>query len=219
MVQENNIVDVWNAVLLELKNQVPDSTFTAWILPLEPQYFDETSFVVHTGHSLAMSILRNHMDDINNAVKTVMGKSLFVKILHNEELEKKLAKKSKAKILQSNNENATPKIQYESLTQMQSSNLNLKYKFENFVVGSNNKLAYVAAQTVAQKPGEKYNPLYIYGGPGLGKTHIMQAIGHYIIKNKPNLKVLFISAEEFVNDVVNSLAFGIEKNEKMLYNI
>ena len=78
MVQENNIVDVWNAVLLELKNQVPDSTFTAWILPLEPQYFDETSFVVHTGHSLAMSILRNHMDDINNAVKTVMGKSLFV---------------------------------------------------------------------------------------------------------------------------------------------
>jgi len=214
MVQENNIVDVWNAVLLELKNQVPDSTFTAWILPLEPQYFDETSFVVHTGHSLAMSILRNHMDDINNAVKTVMGKSLFVKILHNEELEKKLAKKSKAKILQSNNENATPKIQYDSLTQMQSSNLNLKYKFENFVVGSNNKLAYVAAQTVAQKPGEKYNPLYIYGGPGLGKTHIMQAIGHYIIKNKPNLKVLFISAEEFVNDVVNSLAFGIEKNEK-----
>lgn len=214
MVQENNIVDVWNAVLLELKNQVPDSTFTAWILPLEPQYFDETSFVVHTGHSLAMSILRNHMDDINNAVKTVMGKSLFVKILHNEELEKKLAKKSKAKILQSNNENTTPKIQYDSLTQMQSSNLNLKYKFENFVVGSNNKLAYVAAQTVSQKPGEKYNPLYIYGGPGLGKTHIMQAIGHYIIKNKPNLKVLFISAEEFVNDVVNSLAFGIEKNEK-----
>ena len=98
---------------------------------------------------------------------------------------------------------------------MQSSNLNLKYKFENFVVGSNNKLAYVAAQTVAQHPGTKYNPLYIYGGPGLGKTHVMQAIGHYIIKNRPDLKVLFITAEEFVNDVVNALARGDEKTKNM----
>ena len=98
---------------------------------------------------------------------------------------------------------------------MQSSNLNLKYKFENFVVGSNNKLAFVAAQTVAQHPGEKYNPLYIYGGPGLGKTHIMQAIGNYIIKNKPELKVQFVQAEEFVNDVVNALANGGDRVDKM----
>ena len=214
MGQEKNIIDVWNAVLLEIKNQLPDSTFTAWVLPLEPQYFDETTFVIHTGHSLATSILRNHMDCITQAVSSVVGRTLHVKIIHDEELEKKLAKKSKAKSFQPSDENTLPKMQYDSLTQMQSSNLNLKYKFENFVVGSNNKLAYVAAQTVAQKPGEKYNPLYIYGGPGLGKTHIMQAIGHYVIKNSPNLKVLFISAEEFVNDVVNSLASGMDKNDQ-----
>lgn len=98
---------------------------------------------------------------------------------------------------------------------MQSSNLNLKYKFENFVVGANNKLAYVAAKAVAESPGIKYNPLYIYGGPGLGKTHLMQAIGHYIIKNKPSLKVKFVQAEEFVNDVVNALARGYDTIDKM----
>ena len=216
MGQENNIIEVWNAVLQELKTLVSDSTFTAWILPLEPQYFDDNCFVLHTGHSLAATLLnRNHYDDIANAVKNATNKSLHVKILFDEEWAKKMAKKTKAKVAQQQEENQVPKMQYDSLTQMQSSNLNLKYKFENFVVGSNNKLAYVAAQTVAQKPGTKYNPLYIYGGPGLGKTHIMQAIGHYIIKNRPDLKVLFISAEEFVNDVVNALARGDEKTKKM----
>lgn len=216
MGQENNIIEVWNAVLLELKNQISDSTFTAWILPIEPQYFDDNCFVLHTGHSLAATLLnKNHYDDIAQAVKKVLGKDLHIKILFDEELAKKISKKTKTKTVQLQEENDITKIQYDSLTQMQSSNLNLKYKFENFVVGSNNKLAYVAAQTVAQKPGVKYNPLYIYGGPGLGKTHIMQAIGHYIIKNSPNLKVLFISAEEFVNDVVNALARGDEKTKKM----
>jgi len=216
MGQENNIIEVWNTVLSELKNQISDSTFTAWILPLEPQYFDENCFILHTGHSLAATLLnRNHYDEIAAAVKKNIGKDLQVKILFDEELAKKISKKSKAKVVQQADETDIPKMQYDSLTQMQSSNLNLKYKFENFVVGSNNKLAYVAAQTVAQKPGLKYNPLYIYGGPGLGKTHIMQAIGHYIIKNNHSLKVLFISAEEFVNDVVNALARGDEKTKKM----
>ena len=89
------------------------------------------------------------------------------------------------------------------------------WQHRNFTFGLIALFFYVAAQTVAQKPGEKYNPLYIYGGPGLGKTHIMQAIGHYIIKNRPDLKVLFITAEEFVNDVVNALARGDEKTKNM----
>ena len=166
---------------------------------------------------------KNHYPEIASAVKEVLKKDLEVKIIFDEELAKTLSKKSAKRVAQYEKENADLKnknsqgfkYQYDSLTHMQSSNLNLKYKFENFVVGSNNKLAYVAAQTVAQKPGIKYNPLYIYGGPGLGKTHIMQAIGHYIIKNRPDLKVLFITAEDFVNDVVNALARGDEKTKKM----
>ncbi len=213
---QENIIEVWNDVLSVLEKEISDSTFSTWIVPLEPQYFDENSFVVHTGQAFAPSMLRkNHYGEMTAALKKVLGKELELKIVFDEELAKKFSKKaakSKASAAVAEEKN---RPDYDSLTQMQSSNLNLKYKFENFVVGSNNKLAYVAAQTVAQKPGEKYNPLYIYGGPGLGKTHIMQAIGHYIIKNRPELKVLFITAEEFVNDVVNALARGDEKTKKM----
>lgn len=213
---QENIIEVWNAVLEVLEKQISESTFTTWILPLEPQYFDDNCFVVHTGQAFAVNLLRgNHYNQIVDAVKSVLNKELEVKIIFDEELQKKIAKKSKARVAAAEQTEQPQKPKYDSLTQMQSSNLNLKYKFENFVVGSNNKLAYVAAQTVAQKPGEKYNPLYIYGGPGLGKTHIMQAIGHYIIKNRPDLKVLFITAEEFVNDVVNALARGDEKTKNM----
>ena len=213
---QENIIEVWNAVLNVLENQISESTFATWILPLEPQYYDDNCFVVHTGQAFAVNLLRgNHYNQISDAVKTVLNKELEVKIIFDEELQKKIEKKSKVRAAAAQSQEQQQKPKYDSLTQMQSSNLNLKYKFENFVVGSNNKLAYVAAQTVAQKPGEKYNPLYIYGGPGLGKTHIMQAIGHYIIKNRPDLKVLFITAEEFVNDVVNALARGDEKTKNM----
>ncbi len=212
---QENIVEVWNEILGILENEIPDSTFSTWILPLEPQYFDENSFVVHTGQAFAPSMLRkNHHGEIVEAIKKVTGKNLEIKIIVDEELAKKFTKKSNSRAKKEETQQPQ-RYKYDSLTQMQSSNLNLKYKFENFVVGSNNKLAFVAAQTVAQHPGEKYNPLYIYGGPGLGKTHIMQAIGHYIIKNKPELKVQFVQAEEFVNDVVNALANGGDRVDKM----
>lgn len=213
---QENIIEVWKDILSILEQEIPNSTFSTWILPLEPQYYDENSFVVHTGQGLAPSILRKNYSEITSAIKQITNKDLELKIIVDDELVKKFSKKAaKTKVAQIPQEQTSNIPNYDSLTQMQSSNLNLKYKFENFVVGSNNKLAYVAAQTVAQKPGEKYNPLYIYGGPGLGKTHIMQAIGHYIIKNRPELKVLFITAEEFVNDVVNALARGDEKTKKM----
>ena len=170
---QENIIEVWNAVLEILEKQISESTLTTWIHPLEPQYYDETSFVLHTGQAFAVNLLRkNHYNEIAQAVKSVTQKDLEIKIIFDEELAKKISKKSKAKSTALQNEEQPQKLKYDSLTQMQSSNLNLKYKFENFVVGSNNKLAYVAAQTVAQHPGTKYNPLYIYGGPGLGKIDL-----------------------------------------------
>ena len=84
-------------------------------------------------------------------------------------------------------------------------NLNLKFKFENFVVGENSRFAHALAYSVAQNPAKKYNPLFIYGGSGLGKTHLMQAIGHYIIFNKPKLKVRYVKTEEYVTDFINSI--------------
>ena len=81
---------------------------------------------------------------------------------------------------------------------------NPKYTFDNFVVGKSNQFVYAAARSVAENPGEKFNPLFIYGGVGLGKTHLMHAIGNFIIENS-NKKVLYVSSDQFVNDYINAV--------------
>ncbi len=91
---------------------------------------------------------------------------------------------------------------------LENANLNAKYKFDTFVVGSNNKFAHSASLAVAESPGEVYNPLYLYGGPGLGKTHLMHSIGHFILKQNPDMKVLYVTSEEFTNEVIESIRSG-----------
>ena len=90
----------------------------------------------------------------------------------------------------------------------ESANLNPKYKFDTFIVGSNNKFAHSASLAVAESPGKAYNPLYLYGGPGLGKTHLMHSIGHFILEETPNTKVLYVTSEEFTNEVIDSIRSG-----------
>ena len=91
---------------------------------------------------------------------------------------------------------------------IENANLNPKYKFDTFVVGSNNKFAHSASLAVAETPGKAYNPLYLYGGPGLGKTHLMHSIGHFIMEENPNTKVLYVTSEEFTNEVIESIRSG-----------
>lgn len=91
---------------------------------------------------------------------------------------------------------------------LENAHLNPKYKFDTFVVGSNNKFAQVASLAVAENPGEVYNPLYLYGGPGLGKTHLMHSIGHFILEQNPNMKVLYVTSEQFTNEVIESIRSG-----------
>ena len=90
----------------------------------------------------------------------------------------------------------------------ENANLNPKYKFDTFIVGSNNKFAHSASLAVAESPGKAYNPLYLYGGPGLGKTHLMHSIGHFILEETPNTKVLYVTSEEFTNEVIDSIRGG-----------
>ena len=87
-------------------------------------------------------------------------------------------------------------------------NLNPKYKFNTFVVGSSNKFAHSASLAVAESPGQTYNPLYLYGGPGLGKTHLMHSVGHFILEQNPDMKVLYVTSEEFTNEVIESIRSG-----------
>lgn len=208
------IKKIWEDVKEELINVIPPSSFEPWILPLEPIGFENDEFSVLTGHSFAVSIIRkNHYQQITDALKKIVGKDIDFKIIFDEELSSKLKKQiEKAKKVA---EKSTKENALDNLAQMQSSNLNLKYKFENFVVGSNSSFAQAAAMAVAKSPAKKYNPLFIYGNSGLGKTHLMQAIGHYIIFHNPKLKVKYIKTEDFTNDLINSIRRGFDTNERM----
>lgn len=99
-------------------------------------------------------------------------------------------------------ENNTRNINYEQ------ANLNAKYKFDTFIVGNNNKFAHSACLAVAESPGNAYNPLFIYGGAGLGKTHLMHSIGHFILEQNPSMKVLYVTSESFTNEVIESIRSG-----------
>ena len=105
-----------------------------------------------------------------------------------------------------NNNASVPKPAYN--INYENANLSLKYKFDTFVVGSNNKLAHSASLAVAESPGEVYNPLYIYGGAGLGKTHLMHSIGHFILERNPEMKVLYVTSENFTNEVIDCIRSG-----------
>jgi chromosomal replication initiator protein len=102
---------------------------------------------------------------------------------------------------------AAPRPQSSALTHKYRQGLNERYTFENFIVGSGNELAYAACQAVAMNPGTKYNPLFLYGGVGIGKTHLIQAVGTTVLQNNPNARVVYVSSEQFVQEFVDALRF------------
>ena len=224
--EDELIKQIWNDALVILKDTVITTTYETWILPLVPHSLEDNCFCALTGQNLAVQILQKNQKEISKALFEVCGKEVYFKVIYDDNLHKQLekekqkAKKDEEKEFIQNLEKRIASSKYDGLKQMRSDcNLNLKYKFDNFVVGANNKFAHAVALAVAKDPGKQYNPLFIYGGSGLGKTHLLQAIGHDILFHKPKLKVKYVKAEEFINDLVNSLVKGMDKagdkNKKM----
>ena len=224
--EDELIKQIWDDTLVILKDTVITTTYETWILPLVPHSLEDNCFCALTGQNLAVQILQKNQKEISKALSEVCGKEVYFKVIYDDNLHKQLekekqkAKKDEEKEFIQNLEKRIASSKYDGLKQMRSDcNLNLKYKFDNFVVGANNKFAHAVALAVAKDPGKQYNPLFIYGGSGLGKTHLLQAIGHDILFHKPKLKVKYVKAEEFINDLVNSLVKGMDKagdkNKKM----
>lgn len=210
--ERSQLITTWNEVKRELKNSLPDHVFYSWIEGLKPNSFEDNLFVLNTVHAIAPQILKqNHNDTILKAFKNVIGSDTKYSILYDDDLARQYQKDmkkeaAKSKLYTSPDEEQAARVM-KNLTHMQSvANLDLKYKFENFVVGSNNKRAWGSAKMVAESPAEKFNPLFIYGAPGLGKTHIMQAIGHYTIFNNQDLKVRYVKTVDFVNEFMSKFS-------------
>ena len=164
--EEFDINKCWINILKTLEKNIPSSTYEPWILPLVPQSYDENGFNILSGQNLAIQILnKNYYDVIKSAISQELGKEVEFNIIYDDNIRKQLSKRKTKSQTKQITKNSSDEDKYEALKQMQSSaNLNLKYNFDNFVVGDNSKLAYVASKSVAENPGKSYNPLFIYGG-------------------------------------------------------
>lgn len=195
----------WEQVKEELLGVLPENAHP-WLYPLEVSGYDKGVLTVVTGQMMGRDLLRkNHYNQMVEALKRVSGDENSRLVIIYDETASKTLKRETEKLQKKASEVSIKEQAMENLANMQSAaNLNLKYKFENFVQGENSKFAYKAAMAVAQNPAGKYNPLFIYGNSGLGKTHLMQAIGHYIIFNNPKLKVKYTKTEDYINDYISN---------------
>lgn len=194
----------WEKVKEELIGGLPESVHP-WIYSLEASGYDKGILTVVTGQAIARTWLnKNHSEQISKILSNITGiQNSRLNIIFDENSALKL-KKEAEKIQKKEAEMLQKEQALENLSFMQSaSNLNLKYKFENFVVGKSNKFAHDAALAVAKNPAVKYNPLFIYGSAGLGKTHLMQAIGHYILFHNQKFKVKYTKTDDYINDYIS----------------
>ncbi len=181
---------------------VPEHILNTWIAPIEAVDFANNTLVLLAPHQFGVDILkRSWSAQIKSAVKSIFGEDALFSLNYDQDLADRYIKSKKKILSKITPGQSAEDIKKEeakiTLAQMQSdANLNLNLKFENFVVGENSRFAYNAAYAVANNPSKKFNPLFIYGASGLGKTHLLQAIGHHIIFNS-KLKVKYIRMEDY----------------------
>lgn len=178
-----------------LQEKIDKSSYETW--------FEPTSYIGQETNSLYIKVPNSYFKDwlsyhyssqINSCSQELYGKVFNIKFIFDEDSSAFMRR--------------SPQERKAKRGTLLNPNLNPNYTFENFVVGSCNEFAHAASIAVTKNPAKSYNPLYIYGGAGLGKTHLMNAIGHFIVLNNSGLKVLYITTEQFMNDLINHLQYG-----------
>ena len=183
--------DLWQKTLDLLKNELTEISFNTWIKTIEPISLSSNNIILGVPAEFNKGILESRYSTlIKNAIKHVSSKEYAITfVIPSQEDEKKYEKQTEVV----NNDESVISI------------LNPKYTFDTFVIGNSNRLAHAASVAVAESPAKAYNPLFIYGGVGLGKTHLMHAIGHYVLSQNPSTKVLYVSSEKFTNELINAI--------------
>lgn len=201
-----DLAEIWVRCKDKLKESFNEKVFNVWIKPIMPLEVTDSYYKVAVKNDFFKTMLEeNYAQVIEGVLAGIMSKNikLIIETMDNgssgseaaEEIPAVPAKREQQQLF---NENT-------SVQQPDESNLNPKYVFETFVIGNSNRFAHAAAQAVANDPAHAYNPLFLYGGVGLGKTHLMHAIGNRIKQNNPSMKVLYTSSEKFTNEIINSI--------------
>jgi len=207
--------EIWGKVLTGLKTSINKQSFDMWLKDTESLSVNENIIKIEVVDDVARRhITDRYLKQIGSIAKEITGKEYIFEFLTTgkNNSEKNQVTETDSTVtenpLKANNRN---EMNGNMLL------LNPKYTFDNFVVGPNNQLAHAAANAVAQSPATQFNPLFIYGQSGMGKTHLMHAIGHYIINIKPFLKVLYLPTEQFVNEFIQSIRTNTQDSFKIKY--
>lgn len=188
--------ELWEKTLKIIKGELTEVSFNTWIKSITPISISKDIIRFGVPNQFTKEILENRYKDlIINSLKIITTKKydLVFSVISEETIDIEETSERTVTKDSSNNPDDT------------STMLNPKYKFDSFVIGNSNRFAHAACLAVAEAPAKAYNPLFIYGGVGLGKTHLMHAIGHYILENNPKAKVVYVSSEKFTNELVNSI--------------
>jgi chromosomal replication initiator protein len=184
----------WQAVLGQLQMDMPKASFDTWVRNAEVVSYEDNVFIIGVPNAYALDWLESRLTSkIKRLLCGIMNKTVSLRfIVWHDESEQSSAEMAL--------QEAEPEVQ--PIPAYNSSLIN-RYAFENYVVGSSNRLAHAASLAVAERPAQAYNPLFLYGGVGLGKTHLLHAIGNYCLQHKQN--VLYVTSEEFTNDLIDAI--------------
>lgn len=200
---DTDLNNLWEKTLNIIKSELSEVSFNTWIKSCQPISMSNTSIKISVPNSFTQDILnKRYKDLVANSIKAVCSKLYDIEFVILSDASDKENSKIKS------DKPARSIIVNDEM----SSTLNPKYTFNSFVIGNSNRFAHAASLAVAEAPAKAYNPLFIYGGVGLGKTHLMHAIGHYILESNPNAKVVYVSSEKFTNELIN--AIKDDKNEE-----
>ena len=194
------LTEKWDGILQTIRreNDLSKVAFETWLLPLKIFRIEDHVLKITAPFEQAVTYVENkYKIFLYVAVAEAMGEEYEIEIITEDE-----ASKEKAYIPQ------PKKIPAPVPMDDKKTNLNPKYTFDTFVIGSNNRFAHAASVAVAESPGKEYNPLFLYGGVGLGKTHLMHSVAHYILQKDPTKKVLYVTSEVFTNELIDSIRNG-----------
>ncbi|BAC11957.1 chromosomal replication initiator protein DnaA [Oceanobacillus iheyensis] len=190
-----NIEELWSATLKKIEEKLSKPSFDTWLKNTKAEALEKDTLIISAPNEFARDWLENQYTNlISQMLLEVTGSELNTKFIIPDSLEEIEEQKPMPKPKQSTDTGDSPK-----------SMLNSKYTFDTFVIGAGNRFAHAASLAVAEAPAKAYNPLFIYGGVGLGKTHLMHAIGHYVRDHNPNAKVVYLTSEKFTNEFINAI--------------
>ena len=201
--------DLWDKILERVSTLVNNQSYQTWFKPTRLVSYEGGRIVIEGPNPFFIDWLaEHHLDKIEYAASETLGEDVTVEFISPESPRRITAPERSVR---------RSVIVADPITLPNKVHLNARYTFDEFVVGSSNRLANAAALAVSEKPARVYNPLFIYGGVGLGKTHLIQAIGHFVLKEHPSLRISYVSAESFMNELIHAIRKGVTLEFKERY--